>query len=181
MNSEQVAGAMVDVAAEIDRTGKYLTFQLGYEDFGLEILKVREIIGLMDITPVPMTPNYVRGVINLRGKVIPVIDLRLKFGMQPTEDHERKCVIVVDVQRKGSPVQMSILVDAVSEVVHIDGQEIEPPPAFGAGEQSQYILGMGKVKGTIKILLDINSVLSAADVVAWASMASGDQNAQAAS
>jgi len=142
-----------------DKGGKYLTFILGNEDFGLEILQVREIIALMDITPVPMAPACVRGVINLRGRIIPVIDLRLKFSMERTVDHDRKCIIVVDVARGTQSTQMSILVDAVSEVIQIEGKDIGPPPAFGTTDGG-YILGMGKYRSRLKILLNIDNVLA---------------------
>lgn len=143
-----------------DKEGKYLTFTLAEEDYGLEILKVREIIGMMDITAVPQTPVYVKGVINLRGRVIPVIDLRLKFGLEEAEYGERTCIIVVEVQSQVGSVQMGVVVDSVSEVLNINGDDIEPPPSFGARLNTQYILGIAKAKGTIKILLDIDRVLS---------------------
>ena len=142
--------------------GKFLTFQLQSEEYGLEILKVREIMGLMDITSVPQTPNYVRGVINLRGQVIPVIDLRLKFGMAGGNDDKRTCIIVMDV--KG--LMMGIVVDTVSEVMDIDGKCIEQTPSFGTELDTDYILGMGKVNDKVKILLDIEKVLTAEDLVA---------------
>jgi purine-binding chemotaxis protein CheW len=143
-----------------DKEGKYLTFTLAAEDYGLEILKVREIIGMMDITAVPQTPEYVKGVINLRGRVIPVIDLRLKFGLEEAEYGERTCIIVVEVQSQAGSVQMGVVVDSVSEVLNINGDDIEPPPSFGARLKTQYILGIAKAKGTIKILLDIDRVLT---------------------
>src|SRR5215510_2639813 len=124
---------MKKTAISGNREGKYLTFRLGSEEYGLELVRVREIIALMDITPVPLAPDYVRGVMNLRGRVIPVVDLRRKFGMQPTEDHDPKCIIVCDVERNQQPIQMSILVDAVSEVLHIAGGDIEEAPPFSAG------------------------------------------------
>jgi len=145
-----------------DKEGKYLTFKLGREEYGLELVRVREIIALMDITPVPLAPDYVRGVMNLRGRVIPVIDLRRKFGMQPTEDHDRKCIIVCDVLRNEQPIQMSILVDAVSEVLHIRAADIEDAPTFSAGVETSFIHGIAKAKSGVKILLDIDIVLSAA-------------------
>ncbi len=150
--------------ALLAKGGKYLTFALGNEDYGLEILKVREIIALMDITPVPLAPPHVRGVINLRGKIIPVIDLRLKFSMPRSDDHDRKCIIVVEVARRGRTTQMSMLVDAVSDVMHIDGKDIAPPPSFG-GSEASFILGMGKCRGGLKLLLDIDSVLSTDDLL----------------
>ena len=144
-----------------DKEGKYLTFKLGREEYGLELVRVREIIALMDITPVPLSPDYVRGVMNLRGRVIPVIDLRRKFGMQPTEDHDRTCIIVCDVQRNDQPIQMSILVDAVSEVLHISATDIEDAPPFSNGVDTDFIHGIAKAKSGVKILLDIDIVLSA--------------------
>lgn len=135
--------------------GKYLTFFLSNEEYGVEILKVREIIGIMDITAVPQIPSYVKGVINLRGKVIPVVDLRLKFGMDSIEYTEQTCIIVVDV---GS--LMGIIVDTVQEVLDIDGGQIDPPPPLGASVDTSFILGMGKVKDDVKILLDIDKVLT---------------------
>ena len=144
------------------KEGKYLTFKLGREEYGLKLVRVREIIALMDITPVPLAPDYVRGVMNLRGRVIPVIDLRRKFGMQPTEDHDRKCIIVCDVLRNDLPIQMSILVDAVSEVLHIGASDIEDAPTFSAGVETSFIHGIAKAKSGVKILLDIDIVLSAA-------------------
>ena len=145
--------------------GKYLTFTLGNEEYGVGILKVREIIGLMEITAVPHTPPHTKGVINLRGRVIPVIELRLKFGMEKQEYNERTCIIVVEVQGKNGSIQVGMLVDSVSEVLNITAQEIEPPPAFGSSDfEMEYILGMGKVKGKVKILLDIDCVVSEGDL-----------------
>ena len=136
--------------------GKYLTFVLGDEEYGLQILKVREIIGLMEITSVPQTPVFIKGVINLRGKVIPVIDLRLKFGMEEAEPTEETCIIVVDI----AGALTGMLVDTVSEVLDVTVDQIEPPPSFGSSVDNGFILGMGKIKGKVKILLDIDKVLS---------------------
>jgi len=144
--------------------GKYLTFRLAAEEYGLEILKVREIIGLMDITKVPRTPNFIRGVINLRGKVIPVLELRSKFKMDAVKDTEETCIIVVDVACETGSMLMGILVDAVSEVLDIQENEIEEAPAFGVGVDTSFILGIGKVKNSVKILLDIDKVLTGLDV-----------------
>ena len=141
---------------QAEKAGKYLTFQLLKEEYGLEILKVREIIGVMDITTVPRTPEYVRGVINLRGQVIPVIDLRLKFGLQKSDYDKRTCIIVVDV--KG--LMMGIVVDTVSEVLDIEAGNIEETPSFGTKLNTDYILGMGKVDDKVKILLEIDRVLT---------------------
>ena len=146
------------------QAGKYLTFRLANEEYGLEILKVREIIGLMDITKVPRTPHYIRGIINLRGKVIPVLELRLKFMMETREDTEETCIIVVDVATTDVSIQMGILVDSVSEVLDIQTDEIEDAPSFGSGVDTDFILGMGKIKDEVKILLDINKVLGDVDL-----------------
>jgi len=153
-------------AASESREGKYLTFELGGEAYGLEILKVKEIIGIMNITSVPRMPEYVKGVINLRGKVIPVIDLRLKFGMEPLEYNERTCIIVVDITgRSANSVMVGIVVDSVSDVMNIGDDEIEDTPTFGVKLNTEYILGMAKSKGGVKILLDIDRVLSNKEVV----------------
>jgi len=139
--------------------GKYLTFNLCSEEYAIEILKVREIIGLMEITAVPRTPDYIRGVINLRGKVISLVDLRTKFGMEPAEDTDQTCIIVMDISRDGDVVQTGILVDSVSEVLDIEEGDIEDTPSFGAGLNTDFILGMAKSKGSVKILLNIDKVL----------------------
>ncbi len=153
-----------------DIAGKYLTFDLAEEEYGVEILRVREIIGMMAITPVPKTPEYVLGVINLRGKVIPVVDLRLKFGLPYKEPDERTCVIVVEMTGDGGTVQMGIVVDRVNEVVDVKAGEIEPTPSFGVSLDTAFILGMAKVGDKVKILLDIDKVLSAGDMAAISSI-----------
>lgn len=143
---------------------KYLTFKLADEEYGLEILKVREIIGMMDVTTVPKTPEYVRGVVNLRGKVIPVIDLRKKFNMAETEDTVQTCIIVVAVEQGEDNVEIGVLVDSVSEVLDIPDRDIEAPPAFGDDFDSDFILGMAKAEESVKILLNINKVLTAGEI-----------------
>lgn len=152
--------------SEDGKGSKFLSFFLGQEEYGLQILSVREIIGLMDITQVPQTPHYIRGVINLRGKVIPVLELRTKFGMETIKDTEKTCIIVVEVVMQGSPIQMGILVDSVSEVLEIRESDIEAAPSFGGGINTDFIMGMGKVKDEVKILLDIDKVLGEVDVSA---------------
>jgi purine-binding chemotaxis protein CheW len=144
-----------------ERGRQYLTFKLGQREYGLELVRVREIIGLGDITPVPLAPAYLRGVITLRGRVVPVVDLRCKFGMPPTPDHDRKCIIVCDVERERVSTPMSILVDAVSEVIRIDSSEIEGAPAFGTLADTPFIHGITRGATGLKILLDIDVVLSA--------------------
>lgn len=142
------------------REGKYLTFSMNGEEYGIGILKVKEIIGMMPITPVPKTPEFVKGVINLRGRVIAVIDLRLRFRMPTTDYTERTCIIVVEVGTSTGKIQMGIIVDSVSEVANIKSGEIEDPPSFGTSVDTDYILGMAKVDGGVKILLDIDRVLT---------------------
>ncbi len=140
--------------------GKFLTFLMANEKYGLEILKVREIIGMMDVTTVPTTPAFVRGVINLRGKVIPVVDLRLKFGIEAKVDTQRTCIIVVQIAHPGQEMIMGIIVDEVSDVLDIDQTQIEPPPSFGGNIRTDFILGMGKVDQKVLTMLDIDRVLS---------------------
>jgi purine-binding chemotaxis protein CheW len=152
------------------QAGKYLTFKLGPEEFGLEILKVQEIIKMMEITRVPRTPAFVRGVINLRGKVIPIVDLRLKFDMESRETTEKTCIIVVQVQRKDNVVTMGIIVDEVSEVLDVAGEQIEPAPEFGGVVDTSFILGMGKVGDRVVTLMDVDKVLSGHEVEAVAAV-----------
>ena len=142
-----------------DRAGKYLTFALANEDFGLEILKVREIIGYMETTLVPKMPEYVKGVINLRGQVIPVIDIRTKFGMPSAEITEQTCIIVVETMSDKKTCNTGIIVDNVLEVLDIKAEVIEDAPDFGATIQTDFILGMSKVGNGVKILLNIDTVL----------------------
>jgi purine-binding chemotaxis protein CheW len=146
---------------EATREGKYLTFSLAGEEYGIGILKVREIIGMMTVTPVPQTPEFVRGVINLRGKVIPVIDLRVRFGLEAAACTERTCIIVVEIHAETGSVPMGIVVDAVSEVLNIRGADIENTPSFGVKLNTDFILGMAKTDSGVKILLDIDKVLGA--------------------
>jgi purine-binding chemotaxis protein CheW len=141
-------------------SGKYLTFKLADEEYGVEILKVREINGIMDITAVPQMPAYMKGVINLRGKVIPVVDLRLKFGLEEIEHTEQTCIIVVDVGK-----EIGIIVDTVSEVLDVARENVEPPPSMGGSVDTSFILGMGKVGDAVKILLDIDMVLTQVEIV----------------
>jgi len=148
----------------LDREGKYLTFALANEQYGLEILKVREIIGYMEITAVPQTPSYVKGVINLRGQVIPVVDLRGKFGMATTDVTDQTCIIVVEIAQQGRTFNTGIVVDHVQEVLDVPGKDIEEAPQFGASVNTDFILGMGKIGNSVKILLDIDKVLGTSDI-----------------
>ena len=162
--------------ALLEKEGKYLTFALAHEEYGLEILKVREIIGYMDITAVPQTPHHVKGVINLRGQVIPVIDLRAKFGMETAEVTEETCIIVVEISQGDHTFSTGIVVDHVQEVLDIAGKNIEKAPQFGSAVNTDFILGMGKIGETVKILLDIDKVLAGDDLTNFADAAEQDAN-----
>jgi len=152
------------VAMMSEREGKYLTFSLAGEEYGISILKVKEIIGMLPITTVPQTPTYVKGVVNLRGKVIPVVDLRCKFGMDSMNYTERTCIIVVEIAVTSKMIPMGIVVESVSEVLNIKSGDIEETPSFGSRLDTDYILGMAKVGGGIKILLDIDRVMNNAEM-----------------
>lgn len=162
MSTDAVTAAAATPAAEIGAqlAGKYMTFKLAEEVYGLEILKVREIIGLMDITRVPKCAEFIRGVINLRGKVIPVADLRLKFGMDACQATEQTVIIVVQCLVGGRNLTMGILVDQVLEVLSVEAGQIEPPPQLGeAAVEASFILGVGKSGDRVIFLLDIGKVL----------------------
>ena len=152
------------VKVMVEREGKYLTFNLAEEEYGIGILKIKEIIRMMPITSVPQTPSFVKGVINLRGKVIPVIDLRLRFGMGEIDYTERTCIIVVEIEGQALTVMIGIVVDSVSEVLNIKNEDIEDTPTFGTKLNTDYILGMAKMEGGVKILLDIDRVLSSGEI-----------------
>jgi purine-binding chemotaxis protein CheW len=159
----QVLGAAAAGPGELsaaDREGKYLTFTLAGEDYGIGIRKVKEIIGMMTITRIPQAPSCVKGVINLRGKVIPVVDLRLRFSLEEAQYEEKTCIIVVEVTGGNSKRAIGIIVDSVSEVLNIRGGEIEDTPDFGSGLDTRLILGLAKLGSGVKILLDIDRVLS---------------------
>lgn len=158
-NNSEINDTINDAKSSSDNTlaksGKYLTFALGREEYGVEILKVMEIIGIMDITAVPQVPDYVKGVINLRGKVIPVISLRKKFDMQEIDYTVETCIIVI----KLDDILIGIVIDKVQEVLDIDQENIEPPPNLGTTGKTDYLLGIGKVNDTVKILLNIDKIL----------------------
>ncbi len=165
--TETVTAIAETDSAVTDREGKYLTFALAQEEFGLEILKVREIIGYIDVTAVPQTPSYVKGVINLRGQVIPVIDLRARFGMQTAEITGQTCIIVVEIAQGGRTFSTGITVDRVQEVLDIAGADIEDAPQFGASVDTHFILGMAKIGESVKILLDIDKILAGANLAGF--------------
>jgi len=165
MQSTLTAPAAISTALKSDeRAGKYLTFMIGKEEFGVGVLKVREIMGIQDITAVPQTPPHLKGVINLRGKVIPFIYLRLNFGLPSIDYTQRTCIIVVQVKSGSTSLLMGIVVDEVSEVLTMAAGDIEDTPDFGANVETGYILGMAKIKGKVKILLDINEVLTSQEI-----------------
>jgi purine-binding chemotaxis protein CheW len=168
MQTEQIIDQAIRNAA--DREGKYLTFNLGREEYGIGILKIREIIGMMTVTTVPQTPAFVKGVINLRGRVIPIVDLRLRFGMSDAECTERTCIIVVEIAGEAaSRVAVGIMVDSVSEVINIRAVDIEAPPLFGGKlTDTNYILGIAKINGGVKVLLDIDCILRLEEIAMMA-------------
>jgi len=146
--------------------GKYLTFFLAGEQFGIEITKIREILGVLDITPVPQTADFLLGVINLRGKVIPVMDLRLRFNQEYREPDERTCIIVVEVTKDdGRRILMSMVVDQVNEVLNVGAADIDATPAFGANLDTAFIMGMAKTQGGVKILLDVDRIVQESQLV----------------
>jgi purine-binding chemotaxis protein CheW len=153
------------VAVKVDEApSQYLTFALGSEMFAVGILNVKEIIEYGNLTEIPMMPAFIRGVINLRGSVVPVIDLSARFGGSQTEVGRRTCIVIVEVEDDEAKHDIGIMVDAVSEVLDIPGSEIEPPPAFGAKIRADFIFGMGKVAGKFVIILNINKVLSVEEI-----------------
>ncbi len=145
--------------------GKFLTFSLSNEEYGLGILKIKEIIGMMEITPVPSMPNFIKGVINLRGKVIPVMSLRLKFGMEEIDYTDRTCIIVVEITGDYEKVLTGIIVDSVSEVLTIKDAEIEETPDLGSDVETEYIMGLAKTESGVKILLNIDLILRKREIV----------------
>jgi purine-binding chemotaxis protein CheW len=149
-----------NIEAMTGKEGKYLTFTLANQEYGVEIIKVKEIIRAMEVTAVPQTPDYVEGVINLRGKIIPVINLRVKFGMENRENTDRTCIIVVEIGERSGAIPMGMVVDSVSEVLNISLEEMEATPNFGVRLDTGYIMGMAKTRGKVIILLAIDQVLN---------------------
>jgi purine-binding chemotaxis protein CheW len=143
-----------------NREGKYLTFVLGKEEYGLEILKVREVIAYTDITLIPKTPSYIKGVVNLRGQVIPVVELRVRFGMEPTEVNDQTAILIVKTTQKGRETDIGLIVDRMEKVLEIGYADIEDVPPFGVGVDVTYVLGLGKVNESVMMLLDIDKILS---------------------
>jgi purine-binding chemotaxis protein CheW len=152
-------------AARPQRGGKYLTFGLADEIYGIQIMKVREIIGLIRITRVPGTPDYIRGVINLRGKVIPVLDLKARFLRAAAGDSGQACIVVVEIPLEGRPLTVGFLVESVWEVLDIGERDIENTPSFGAGVNTGFMLGLGKARGRVILLLDADRILSTEELL----------------
>ncbi|PCJ19087.1 MAG: chemotaxis protein CheW [Candidatus Cloacimonadota bacterium] len=144
---------------EDTQEGKFLTFKINNEDYGISIRYITEIIGIQKITPLPDLEGCVKGVINLRGKIIPVIDVRIKFGLSELDYHDRTCIIVVNINNKS----VGLIIDEVAEVANIPNSLIEPPPSINQGGSSRYIEGMGKMKNSVLILLDVNRLLFEAE------------------
>jgi purine-binding chemotaxis protein CheW len=168
---KNAVAVMENLSLDADpRAGKYLTFFLANEEYGVEILKVQEIIGRMPVTPVPLTSRYIRGVINLRGKIHPIMDLNIKFGMEETTITDETCIIVI----KTPTLVMGILVDKVSEVVDVASDDIEDTPSFGSDINTDYLLGVGKTGGRVRLLLDIEKVLTAVEIVNMRKAASAE-------
>ncbi|MEJ6949846.1 chemotaxis protein CheW [Natronospora cellulosivora (SeqCode)] len=155
--------------------GKYLTFSLGKEEYGIPILKVKEIIGMMEITEVPKSPEFVKGVINLRGKIIPLMDLRLKFGLEEIEYSERTCIIVIDIKNKDNLRQIGVAVDSVSEVVSIQREAIEPPPNYEDGEYEGFLTGIAKVDNKVVMLLNTDKAFKFKGLVKINSLVNPDE------
>lgn len=164
METQVVENSRLRTAAADRASVKHLAFRVGAEEFAIGVLSVREILGMQDITAVPGTPEFLKGIINLRGKVVPVVDLRLKFGMPSQEYTERTSIVVVEIPGETSRMLMGIVVDSVSEVLNLDPADIEATPDFGEGVHTPYIQGIAKTKGAVKILLDIDRVLSPAEL-----------------
>lgn len=162
-------------------TSQYLTFNLGDEVFALEINKVREVLDFTNITKIPRTPDFMKGVINLRGNVVPVIDLRLNLGMDAIERTVDTCIVIVEVDMDGDTLHIGALADSVQEVVGIDAEQIEPAPRLGTQLNTDFIKGMGKRDETFVIILDIDRVLSVDDfsaLKAASRMSAGDRTAE---
>jgi len=165
-----VAAPHAIATGETNEQQQYLTFSLGEEMFAIGILAIREIIEYGQLTEVPMTPPFIRGVINLRGAVVPVIDLSVRFGRQAAGITKRTCIVIIETESAEQKHQMGIVVDAVSEVLEIPASDIEPPPEFGTHIRTDFISGMGKINGKFVVLLDVNKVLSLDEVAVIAAI-----------
>jgi len=162
--------------AIVEVRGQYLAFRLGSETFAMDIRSIKEVIQYSNLTVVPLMPPFLRGVINLRGSVVPVIDLSVRFGHPSTEVAKRTCIVILELEQEGKYIALGIMVDHVSEVLEIAESEIDPTPAFGTDLRSDLIRGIGKVGSRFTIILDVNNVLSIEEL---ASLASGRETAGA--
>lgn len=170
MSKQLVKRKTSEIATNTDEGQQYLTFSLGQEMFAVGILNIREIIEYGSVTTVPMMPTFVRGVINLRGSVVPVIDLAARFGRPPCEITRRSCIVIVELESEGERQELGVVVDAVSEVLEIPDTEIEPAPGFGAKIRTDFIAGMGKVNDHFVILLNMNNVLAVEEIAMLAQL-----------
>lgn len=155
LERENLEGEVLEMEVEDTQEVEFLTFSLGNEEYGIEIRNITEITGIQNITDLPDVPNYVKGVINLRGKTLPVIDIRLRFRIEEKEYNERTCIIVVNIKE----MAVGLIVDSVTEVLDIPAKDIEPPPKINQGDSSRYIQGLGKVGDEVKIILDVQKLL----------------------
>ena len=177
MKTANKRAASPNAAMEISTPRQYLTFTVGREIFGIDVLAAKEIIEYEQITVVPMMPASIRGVVNLRGAVVPVIDLSARFGAGTTEAKKRTCIVIVEMAQLEAGQSMGLLVDSVNQVVDIATAEIEPPPSFGARIRTDFIDGMGKLNGKFIILLNLEHVLSMDELAAMAEVSVGEQTA----
>ncbi|MGL1903468.1 MAG: chemotaxis protein CheW [Fibrobacterales bacterium] len=168
MNGEMILETEKKVNQSL--SDKYLTFKLGDEEYGVPILMVQRIIQMQPITPVPKTPSYVRGVINLRGKIIPIVEMRKKFQLNTTEDTDVTCIVVVQLRVGDQDITMGTLIDEVSEVVFIEENQIQDTPSFGTGVDTDFIMGVAKLQERVIMLLDINKILSPSELDALSAM-----------
>lgn len=176
MGTLMQAGKQTNALAPTDQHGQYLTFRLGGEMFAIGILNIKEIIEYGSVTAVPMMPAFIRGVINLRGAVVPVVDLLMRFGKKPSVITRRSCIVIIEVDGGDERQDVGVVVDSVSEVLEIPGSEIEPAPAFGAKIRSDFIQGMGKVNGKFVIILSVNKVLSVDEMALLTEITDSDQD-----
>ena len=169
----RTAGPAVD-AIGVRLAGKYLTFRLDHEEFAIEILRVNQIIRLQEIFSIPRTPSFVRGMINLRGMIIPIIDLRKKMAMAGQADTERSCIVVIQLEQERGTVNVGIVIDEVREVIEIQAADIEETPEFGAGIDTAFIMGIAKTGRSVKILLDIGRVLTTSEIATLAGISGSE-------
>ncbi|MCF8179087.1 MAG: chemotaxis protein CheW [Sulfuritalea sp.] len=170
---QQTAGRTAATSSSTAEIAQYLTFQLGGEMYAVGILNVKEIIEYGSLTEIPMMPAFIRGVINLRGAVVPVIDLAARFGGRQTESSRRTCIVIIELTTADEHHDIGVVVDAVSEVLEVSKADIEPPPSFGARIRADFIAGMGKIANKFVILLDIQKVLSVDEIASLATVADG--------